>query len=122
MNLLIIGHQGHGKTDVGQKLAELLKTTAHDSSWFMCERVIYPALKDKYNYESAAECHSDRGYHRQEWFELIEAYNSEPDRLTRAILAEEYDLRRHALPHGVRRLQAPLRRGDLGRRVRTHSG
>lgn len=88
MNILIIGHRQHGKTDVGAMLAKALSTTAHDSSWYMCKNVIYPALKEKYGYDSAAACHADRGNHRQEWFELIEAYNDEPDRLTKAILSE----------------------------------
>lgn len=88
MNILLIGHRQHGKTDVGHLLAKVLNTTAHDSSRFMCERVIFPALKDKYGYATPQECYDDRGNHRQEWFEMIEAYNDEPDRLTRAILAE----------------------------------
>lgn len=88
LKFLIIGHRQHGKSDVGRMLTNLLNTTAHDSSWFMCERVVYPQLKDAYGYTSAQECYEDRDNHRQEWFELIEAYNDEPDRLTRAILAE----------------------------------
>lgn len=88
MNLLIIGHRQHGKSDVGKMLASVLNTKAHDSSWFMAERVVYPALKEKYGYTSVEECYDDRGAHRQEWFDLIEAYNVTPDRLTRAILDE----------------------------------
>jgi len=88
MNLLIIGHRQHGKTDVGKILAKAMNTTAHDSSWYVAENVVYPKLKEKYGYTSAAECHADRGNHRQEWFEIIEDYNHEPDRLTRAILSE----------------------------------
>lgn len=88
MNLLIIGHRQHGKSDVGELLAKALNTKAHDSSWFACERVIYPELKERYGYTSPVEAYHDRMNHRQEWFELIEAYNDEPDRLTRAILDE----------------------------------
>jgi hypothetical protein len=88
MNLLIIGHRQHGKTDVGKTLADRLATKAHDSSWFMAERVVYPALKVECGYSSVEDCYADRGRHRQAWFELIEAYNDEPDRLTRAILSE----------------------------------
>jgi hypothetical protein len=88
MNLLIIGHRQHGKSDVGELLAKALNTVAHDSSWFACERVVYPALKEQYGYTSPKEAYDDRMNHRQEWFELIEAYNHVPDRLTRAILTE----------------------------------
>lgn len=88
MNLLIIGNRQHGKTNVGNLLAEALDTVAKDSSWFACENVIYPALKDLYGYKSPKETHDDRDNHRQEWFELIEEYNSEPDRLTKAILEQ----------------------------------
>lgn len=88
MNILIIGHRQHGKTDVGKLLAEALNTTAHDSSWFACERIVFPALKDKYGYATPEECHADRHNRRQEWFELIEDFNDVPDRLTRTILDE----------------------------------
>lgn len=88
MNILVIGHRQHGKTHVGELLAKILNTQAHDSSWYACENIIYPALKDKYGYASAQDAHNDRGAHRQEWFELIEAYNDQPDRLTKAILSE----------------------------------
>ena len=88
MNLLIIGYRQHGKSDVGAMLAEQLDTVAHDSSWYACQNVIYPILKDRYGYASPQAAHDDRMNHRQEWFELIEAYNTEPDRLTKAILRE----------------------------------
>lgn len=48
MNLLIIGHRQHGKTDVSAMLASTLDTIAHDSSWYACQNVIYPALKERY--------------------------------------------------------------------------
>jgi hypothetical protein len=88
MNLLIIGHRQHGKTDVGKLLAEALNTQAHDSSWFACVNVIFSALKERHGYATPKEAYDDRMNHRQEWFELIEAYNTVPDRLTRAILTQ----------------------------------
>lgn len=88
MNLLIIGHRQHGKTDVGNLLAKVFNVKAHDSSWYACENIVYPNLKDKYGYRSPEEAHVDRGKHRQEWFELIEDFNDEPDRLTKAILSD----------------------------------
>ena len=88
MNLLILGHRHSGKTELGQRIARRLGTTAHDSSQFMLERVIFPALKDKYSYETTQECYEDRNNHRDEWFNLIKAFNNPPDRLTREILSE----------------------------------
>jgi len=64
MNVLLIGHRQHGKTDVGALLAKVLNTTAHDSSWFACERVVYPVLKEKYGYTNPQECYDDRQDHR----------------------------------------------------------
>lgn len=88
MKLLIIGNRQHGKSDVGNMLSKALSVVAHDSSWYACENVVFPQLKEKYGYATAKDAHDDRMNHRQEWFEIIEAYNDEPDRLTRAILSE----------------------------------
>lgn len=86
MNILILGHRQHGKTLVGKLLAEKLGVQYRDSSVFALETIIYPALKDKYGYSDKDVCHADRVNHRAEWFDLIEAYNDPPDRMTRGIL------------------------------------
>lgn len=88
MNLLLIGHRQHGKSDIGKLLAKALGVVAHDSSLFAAEHVVYPQLRDLYGYASPEEAYNDRDNHRQEWFEIIQNYNSQPDRLTRAILKE----------------------------------
>jgi dephospho-CoA kinase len=91
MKIMIMGHKGHGKDTVCELLKEYGYSFA-SSSEFMCENVVYPALKEKYNYESPEQCHYDRGAHRQEWYQLIANFNT-PDKtaLAQAIYAD-YDI------------------------------
>lgn len=86
MNILILGHRQHGKTLVGKLLAEKLDVQCMDSSVFALEHIVYPTLKEMYGYIDTDACHADRVNHRAEWFNLIEAYNNPPDRMTRDIL------------------------------------
>lgn len=89
MNVLIIGHKGHGKDEVGMRMAGLLSTQYRSSSLYLSERVILPVLGPLHGYGTAQECYEDRNAHRKVWFDLIHEYNT-PDltRLAREILSE----------------------------------
>jgi dephospho-CoA kinase len=76
--LVVTGHARHGKDTVCQLLKEEHGFTFESSSYVALFSVIYRALKPKYKYKSHEECYKDRVNHREEWFELIKAYNT-PD-------------------------------------------
>lgn len=89
MKILILGAAGHGKDTVAALVEAQYGLDYSSSSMFVLREVIYPALKDKYNYKSERECFVDRVHHRQEWHDLICRYNTpDPTRLTRKLLAE----------------------------------
>lgn len=75
MNILILGHKDHGKDEVGLRLGKLLGCEYRSSSLFICEKAVFPTLAPRYGYETIQECYEDRDNHRQEWFDLIYAYN-----------------------------------------------
>jgi len=75
IHLYIIGHARHGKDTVGKILSRDYKLDPCDSSWFMAERAVFPALKHKYGYNTVLDCYTDRFNHRREWFKLIEDAN-----------------------------------------------
>ena len=88
--ILILGHQRHGK----DTFAELLNKynpnlTFISSSLALTEKLIFPTLKEKYNYKTMEECYEDRVNHREEWFKLIANYNT-PDKtkLAKLILSK----------------------------------
>lgn len=86
MKLIIMGHGGHGKDYVAELFTPM---TFISSSWAAAERVVYPELRDLYNYQTVEQCHTDRRHHRTEWFNLIRAYNNpDPTKLAREIYAE----------------------------------
>lgn len=99
MKIMIMGHKDHGKDTVCEML-ERHGYTWVSSSEFMCENVVYPALREKYNYESPEQCHADRDSHRNEWYQLIADFNT-PDKtaLAKAIYAE------HAVYCGIRHIE-----------------
>ena len=88
MKIIVMGQSDHGKNTVCEMLERHGYTWA-SSSEFMCENVVYPALKEKYNYESPEQCHADRHNHQPEWYQLIADFNT-PDKasLAKAIYAE----------------------------------
>jgi len=74
MKLLIIGHKRSGK----DTLAAILENygLTFDSSSLAAARIfIFDKLRSKYGYTTIEECFEDRVNHRQEWFDLICAYN-----------------------------------------------
>lgn len=87
MKLLIIGHGRHGKDTVAEMLQEQIGLTFRSSSEAAAEIAVFPTLGPRYGYKTVKECFDDRANHRQEWKDLITAYNT-PDkaRLCREIL------------------------------------
>ena len=83
--LLIIGHGRHGKDTVAEMLNEKFGLEYRGSSEMAAEIFIFDALKDKFNYATAAECFDDRHNHRDEWYQMICGFNEED----RAKLAKE---------------------------------
>lgn len=77
MNILILGHKGHGKDEVGMRLGKLLSCEYRSSSLFICEKAVFPVLAPLYGYMTIQECYEDRDNHRKEWFDLIYAYNED---------------------------------------------
>lgn len=85
--ILILGHARAGKDTVASIFADLTGMTFCSSSWFVADKVIYPALKNKYGYISTEQCYLDRFNHRTEWKDLISEYNSQDKaRLAKEIL------------------------------------
>lgn len=77
MKLLIIGHGRHGKDTVAECLRDNYNMTFKSSSMHCAETVVYPDLKDAYDYATVEECFADRSNHRSEWFDLIANYCSD---------------------------------------------
>src|SRR5210317_2676820 len=74
MKLLIVGHGRHGKDTVAEYLCKKYHLEFQSSSMHCAERVVFPTLKDMYNYQTIQECFQDRSNHRREWYELISDY------------------------------------------------
>lgn len=88
-NILIIGKGGCGKDTAAEIICSLYGLSFVSSSRFACKKCIFPVLAQKYGYQSYDQCYEDRRNHREEWKELISAYNS-PDKskLARELLKE----------------------------------
>lgn len=86
--VLILGHARHGKDTVAELLRHHAGLQFVSSSEAAGRAAVWPILAPKYGYATFQQCFDDRAAHRQEWFELIGAYNT-PDkaRLAREILA-----------------------------------
>jgi hypothetical protein len=85
--ILIIGHARHGKDTVAGIMAELFGLRFESSSAAASRIFLFDALKDKYDYQTPAECFDDRLNHRAEWFDLIVEYNkNDKARLAKEIL------------------------------------
>lgn len=78
MKIVVTGHARHGKDTVCKMLAEILDVKWQSSSMVAAEKVVFPALKGPYGYDTVEECFEDRVNHRKEWFDLIVDYNT-PD-------------------------------------------
>lgn len=70
--ILIIGHGGHGKDTVGERLAQDLPDWAQPlSSSKAALPHIWPKLQERYGYKSEAEAYADRRWKRNVWHDLI---------------------------------------------------
>lgn len=89
MKLLLLGLARGGKDTFCEIINKEFGVSFRSSSDYMNEHLIFPVLKDKYGYKSLEECYADRVNHRQEWYELIQEYNSKDQaRLASNILKE----------------------------------
>jgi hypothetical protein len=104
--LLVIGHGRHGKDTVCELLRDQYQFVFRSSSDFCAERFIYLALRDKYGYNSYAQCYDDRHNRRAEWFNMIHDYcKNDYARLGREIFKENHiycGLRNKAEFHAMR--------------------
>lgn len=93
MKLFILGHGRHGKDTFAEFLTACVPGIKFvSSSLFVGERAVFPTLGPRYGYATPEECFEDRANHRQEWHELISAFNT-PDKASLArALFEEFDL------------------------------
>lgn len=98
MKICVLGDGNHGKDTFGDMLAVLLGISATSSSWFACERAVWPAYQADRQlfggtaYRSAKECFEDRANHRGAWYRCITDYHAaDKTRLARELLAD-YDM------------------------------
>jgi len=90
--LIVIGYGRHGKDTVCDILQDDYGYKFISSSRFCAEKVVYPALKDKYNYITVDQCYDDRHNHRKEWFDLIAGYNTDDPATLGIELFSEFDI------------------------------
>jgi hypothetical protein len=90
LNLLVVGHQHHGKSTFSQLASKefgiSMRGTSEYAAQFMFER-----LKDEKGYTTVAQCHADRDNNRPAWYDGIREYNlNNPSQLIEDIL-KQYD-------------------------------
>jgi len=87
--VLVIGYMRHGKDTVCEMMRDLHGYRFTSSSAFCAQKIVFPALKNQYDYKTVGDCFRDRANHRKEWFDLITDFNTPyPTTLGRAIFAE----------------------------------
>jgi hypothetical protein len=74
--ILILGHGEHGKDTIADMLTDLTGLRFESSSLAAAELAVMPHMQ---GYSNVEECFNDRRNHRQQWRELITAYNT-PDK------------------------------------------
>lgn len=79
LRLVVMGFGEHGKDTVCDMISTLFDMSFCTSSMWACEPVVFPVLRDRYGYKTAAECFRDRHNHRDDWFQLISDFNT-PDK------------------------------------------
>lgn len=106
--LLIIGHGRHGKDTVCDILEKKYNYKFRSSSDFCSEHLLFPLLKEKYNYSNYIECFNDRHNHRDEWYNAIHDYcKNDHTKLGREIFKENdiyCGLRNKAEFHAMRNI------------------
>lgn len=90
--IIITGYARHGKDTVCDTLKKLYGYSFESSSQILAEEVVFPALKDKYGYETIEQCYEDRVNHRQEWFTLLADYNKHDLTKLGTKIFESYDI------------------------------
>ena len=90
--ILVIGYGRHGKDTVCSILKEKYRMKFNSSSWFLAKNVIFPQLKDLYNYASVEDCYNDRHNHRKEWYDIIHAYCADDKARLGKEIFQEYDI------------------------------
>lgn len=89
MKFLIIGWGRSGKDTLAEFWEKQFGVKFTSSSWYCCEKVVFPILRQKYGYVFVKDCYEDKHNHRSEWMNIISDYNKEdPSRLTKEILAQ----------------------------------
>ena len=92
MKIFVTGYGRHGKDTCAEFLRDKLGLSFVSSSWFVAERVVFPAVAEEFGYSNVTECFEDRHNHRDLWFNLICEYNKDnPERLSGEIF-DEYDI------------------------------
>lgn len=90
--ILILGHKRSGKDTYAELLCRYNERLSFESSsFFVGSKVVYPVLKDKYDYKNFLQCYTDREAHRAEWYNLISAYNNPKYKLASELL-EVHDI------------------------------
>lgn len=92
MKLIVTGYAGHGKDTVCSLLQKHYGFSFESSSMILLKEVIFPVLAPKYGYLTEEDCYLDRVNHRQEWFELLKAYNSEDKAKLGKLIFTQYDI------------------------------
>ena len=99
MRLYITGYGECGKDHAAEYIREKTGMTFASSSQFMCDHIIFDSLKLKYGYKTSEECFEDRRNHRQEWADLITAFNNHDKTKLARMIFERHDIyvgiRRH---------------------------
>lgn len=89
MKILICGWGRSGKDTLAEFWNQQFGVKFTSSSWFCCEKVVFPMLLVKYGYVFVKDCFEDRHNHRAEWMQIISDYNKDDlSRLTKEILVE----------------------------------
>ena len=92
MKLIVTGYAQHGKDTVCEILRDKYGFSFESSSRILLDEVIFPVLAPKYGYASKDECFADRINHRQEWFDLLVAYNTPNSSRLGALIFSKYDI------------------------------
>lgn len=73
MNILIIGHEQHGKGTLSKYAKEKFGLDCMGTSQYNAER-IFNLMKDTHDYKDVEECYLNRDENRKFWFDEINNY------------------------------------------------
>lgn len=77
INVLIIGHSEHGKSEVAKALCQHFGWTEGESS-YVCKEIVFAELiKRGYTYATPQEAWEDRRNNKQVWKDIIKDYNKD---------------------------------------------